>query len=249
MRTIGTFILEDDPVMQRLLKQAVERTPGLELLGVTGCPLQAGAMMAGLPVDLLLLDIGLPELDGYRYLDALPRKPVVIVVSADAGHAVRAFEHAAVDFLYKPFKQERFLKAVQRAMVLIHGPSSAASPATGLDNGQGNGHGTILLKSGKRMVPVRLDTIEVVRSVGNYVKVQLNDGALVAGITMHGIEEMLPADRFVRIHRSIIVAFRSIRALDAHGVEWRDEHLPFGGLYKRQAQAAIREHLSAAHKA
>jgi DNA-binding LytR/AlgR family response regulator len=249
MRTIGTFILEDDPVMQRLLKAAVEGTPGLELLGVTDCPLQAGAMMAGLSVDLLLLDIGLPELDGYRYLDALPRKPLVIVVSADPGHAVKAFEHAAVDFLSKPFKQERFLKAVQRAMVLLNVPSPAVVPAMPLGNGQKNGHGTILLKSGKRMVPVRLDAIEMVRSVGNYVKVHLGEGTLLAAITMHGMEGLLPADRFVRIHRSIIVAFRAIRAVDAHGVEWRDGQLPFGGLYKRQAQAAIREHLSAAHKA
>jgi len=247
MRTIGTFILEDDPVMQRLLEQAVLRTPGLELLGITGCPLQAGAMMAGLPVDLLLLDIGLPELDGYRFLEALPRKPMVIVVSANAGHAVKAFEHAAVDFLYKPFKHERFLKAVQRAMALLNAPPVAAVPAKPRSNAPGNGQGTILLKSGKRMVSVRLDAIEVVRSMGNYVRVQLSDGALLAGITMHGVEALLPADRFVRIHRSIIVAFRAIRAVDAHGVEWRDEQLPFGGLYKRQAQAAIREHLSVAH--
>lgn len=248
MRTIGTFILEDDPVMQRLLQTAVERTPGLELLGMTGCPLQAGAMMAGLPVDLLLLDIGLPELDGYRYLEALPRKPVVIVVSADAGHAVKAFEHAAVDFLYKPFKQERFLKAVQRAMALLSHPAQPAMPGPAASNDLGNAHRTILLKSGKRMLPVRLDAIEMVQSVGNYVRINLTDGTLLAAATMHGVEALLPADRFVRIHRSYIVAYKAIHAVDAHGVEWRDEQLPFGGLYKRQAQAAIREHLSAVRK-
>lgn len=243
MKPVYTFILEDDPVMQRLLQAAVERTPGLELLGVAGCPLQAGALMAGLPIDLLLLDIGLPELDGYGYLDALPRKPVVIVVSADAGNAVKAFEHAAVDFLCKPFTHERFLKAVQRAMVLLNRRVNDHQPVP--VPAIGNAQGTILLKSGKRMVPVRLDTIEVVQSVGNYVKLLLTDGSLLAAITMHGIEGLLPTDRFVRIHRSCIVAFSAIHALDAHGVECRGDQYPFGGLYKRQAMAAIREHLSA----
>jgi DNA-binding LytR/AlgR family response regulator len=250
MKEIRTFILEDDPVMQNVLKAAVERTPGLVLLGVSGCPLRAGAMMAALPVDLLLLDIGLPELDGYRYLEALPRKPVVIVVSAHADNAVQAFDHAAVDFLCKPFRHERFLKAVQRAMVVLNDrvqePAATVAPATSVGHSAGNGNGTLLLKSGKRMVPVRMDAIEVVQSVGNYVKLYLTDGALLASITMQAIEQLLPGDRFVRVHRSHIVAYRAIRALDVHGVEWRDGQLPFGALYKRHALSAIREHLSQA---
>jgi len=254
MKIIYTFILEDDAAMRTLLKGYVERTPGLVLVGTSGCPLEAGALMSAAPVDLLLLDIGLPELDGYGFLSTLPRAPAVIVVSADERHAVKAFDHAAVDFLIKPFGHERFLKAIRRADAMLHRPEPGSLPAQGIgkrmgnDNGNANGNantnGTIMLKIGKRMVPVRLDQIEAVQSVGNYVKVYLPDNHLLASSTMQAMEGMLPADRFVRVHRTWIVAYRCIQAVDAHGVEWHQQQLPFGGLYKRQAQASIRAHLS-----
>lgn len=237
MKTINTFILEDDATMRSLLKGYVERTPGLELVGMSGCPLEAGALMSTIPVDLLLLDIGLPEFDGYRFLGTLPRVPAVVVVSADAGHAVKAFDHAAVDFLIKPFTQERFLKAVRRAVGLLYKPEPATAAATV------TGSDTIMLKSGKRSVPVRLDEIDAVQSVGNYVKVSFAEGHLLASATMQAMEAVLPPDRFVRIHRTCIVAYRCIQAVDAHGVEWHGTHLPFGGLYKRQAQNSIKARL------
>jgi len=241
MRTLRTFILDDDGAMRSLLKASVSRAPGLELVGMSDCPLRAGAEMTSLSVDLLLLDIGLPELDGFGFLDSLPRKPAVIVVSGDAVHAAKAFEHGTVDFLYKPFTQERFLKAVHRAMLQLDpGILRPPSPGPGRD-----GPATILLKAGKNSVVVRLDDIESLQSVGNYVKVHLSEGSVLATITMRGIEELLPADRFVRVHRSWIVAYRAIKAVDAHGVFWRGKRVQFGGSYKRQAQASILERLTA----
>lgn len=241
MKRLRTFILEDDPAMQQLLCGCVERSPGLELVGASACPMEAGGQLSTTPVDLLLLDIGLPQLDGYRFLTTLPRIPQVIVVSADAGHAAKAFDHAAVDFLYKPFTQERFMKAVQRAIIQHRASDPQFAPERTqpvLD--------TIVLKTGRTSSSLRLGEIEAVQSVGNYVRLYTKQGPMVASSTMQAIEQQLPSERFVRIHRGWIVALDSIRSLDAHGVKVQGMELAFGGLYKRQAYATIKKYFKAA---
>ena len=237
MKRLRTYVLEDDPAMQKLLCAAVERSPGLELVGTSVCPMEAGGHLSTAPVDLLFLDIGLPQLDGYRFLGTLPRVPQVIVVSADADHAAKAFDHAAVDFLYKPFTQERFMKAVQRAIVQHRHLEAPAAPARPKESGD-----TLLLKTGKSNVAIPMNDIDAVQSVGNYVRVYSGSSHIVATSTMQAMDEKLPSDRFVRIHRGWIVAFKAIRSLDAHGVRLQELELDFGGLYKRQAYKAIKEY-------
>lgn len=239
MRALRTIIIEDDEVMRTLLCAYVERTPGLELLGAFAEPLEAGAMLAGLHADVLLLDIHLPQLDGFNVLASLEHRPLVVVVSGDASHAARSFDHAVIDFLHKPFSYDRFQRAIERvrrspaAMQLQERQPPPPSPK-GLDR-------SLELRSGGEVVQVRLNDIEVVQGLGNYVRLQLRSGSnLVVSETMTHMEEQLPPEHFIRIHRSYIVALASVLAVGTRKVEWRKGELPLGALYKRRAMQVIK---------
>lgn len=236
MKALRTFILEDDETMRTQLCAFVERTPGLELIGSSGDPVEAGSVLAQFPADLVLLDIHLPALDGYTFLSAMEQQPIVVVVSGDAGHAAKAFDHAAVDFLYKPFTYERFMKAMDRVKrtpmaEAVTGPPS--STARSLDR-------VLQLRSGSKMVEVPLDQVELAQGMGNYVKLHFrNGGTLLVSDTMTHMEELLPRTHFVRIHRSYIIALDAVRAVTSRRVEWRKGELPLGTIYKREALIAF----------
>jgi DNA-binding LytR/AlgR family response regulator len=234
--SIRVFILEDDETVRTQLRAFVNRTTGLVLVGESGDPLAAGATLSHHQVDLIFLDIGLPVLDGYAFLRSLDRPPLVIVISSDIGHAVHAFEHAAVDFLPKPFSYERFLKAVERtrAQAFVPGSSNPGIAPRSIPDRLLN------LRCGHKMVQVPIGTIEMVQSMGNYVKVYTRDNAhLLATNTMANMEASLPGEHFVRIHRSYIIAIDAVQALTSRSVEWRKGELPLGGNYKRNAMSAL----------
>jgi DNA-binding LytR/AlgR family response regulator len=267
MEGLRTFILEDDVMMRNVLRSYVKRTAGLVLTGSSSCPVESGALLAEEPVDLLFLDIGLPILDGFRFLASLASRPLVVVVSARPDHAAKAFDHDVIDYLYKPFTYERFLKAVERARASLglpvapddaathhghvepgHAPGYASLPRlpadartrTGRHAQGGAPAGAIMLRTSRRVVEVSKCDIELVQSMGNYVKVHLWDGGTItATSTLSAIEEQLPPEHFVRIHRTNIIAINAVRSLTARTLEWRRGMLPIGSNYKRQVLAAL----------
>ncbi|MFN6175954.1 MAG: LytR/AlgR family response regulator transcription factor [Flavobacteriales bacterium] len=234
--SIRVFILEDDGTVRTQLRAFVHRTPGLELVGESGDALEAGAFISHHRVDLVFLDIGLPVLDGYAFLRALDRPPLVIVVSGHAAHAAQAFEHSAVDFLLKPFSYDRFLKAVSRtrSQHLAPGTSSPRIEQPKIPDR------SLQLRCGHDTLQVPIGTIELVQSMGNYVKVYTRDDAhLLATNTMSNMEASLPGEHFVRIHRSYIIAIDAVLAVTSRSVEWRKGELPLGGNYKRNAMSTL----------
>jgi two-component system LytT family response regulator len=237
MKALRTFILEDDEVMRTQMRAFVERTPGLELIGSSGDPVEAGSVLAQHPADLVLLDIQLPGLDGYTFLSAMDAQPIVVVVSGDASHAAKAFDHAAVDFLYKPVSYARFQKAMDRVKRTpmagsVMGPTPSEDPSA-LDR-------ILQLRCGSKMVEVAIDQIELAQGMGNYVKLYIRgDGHLLVTDTMTHMEELLPKSHFVRIHRSYIIALNAVRLVSSRRLEWRKGELPLGTMYKREALMAF----------
>jgi two-component system, LytTR family, response regulator len=241
MHAINVFILEDDLVMRTLLQDLVRRTPNLELIGMSGDPLEAGVLMAREPVDILLLDIGLPKIDGFAFLGTLATQPQVIVISSDAHSAAQAFDHSVVDFLHKPFTYQRFMLAIERAT--RGSKASGRTPASpGMVPLAPARTLTITVRLDGRSLELAIADIEMLQSVGNYVKVHMrNGGAILIHQTMNHMEEILPGTDFVRIHRSYMIALGSIQALGSRTVEWRGGALPIGARYKKHAVAAIEQ--------
>lgn len=171
--------------------------------------------------DLLFLDVQMPGIDGFGVLQGIPKEklPAIIFTTAYGEYAVQAFEHNAVDYLLKPFNEERFRKAVDRARLTIAQRSGAAQPERG-DVGQPPSHTTpqrLVVRSKGTVEIVRVDDIDWIAAQHNYV--QLHAGNVVHTLrqTIQEIESRLDADSFLRIHRSIIVNVDRIRCLQACG--------------------------------
>jgi DNA-binding LytR/AlgR family response regulator len=229
MPRLKTYVLDDDPVMRLLLSGFVGRHPQLVLSGVGSTAAEAIEHLRREPADLLLLDIGLPDLNGFSVLAELSPVPSVIVVTGDGAHAIDAFEHAALDFLLKPFTFDRFCRAALRA-VDLH-PCRTARKEGPADL-EANASSKITLSVGRQRVLLPIDEIEMVQSVGNHCRVRRSSGNLLAHISLSRMEQLLPSDRFIRVHRSYIVAFNSIHSFSKSKVALNGISIPVGARYR-----------------
>jgi DNA-binding LytR/AlgR family response regulator len=172
------------------------------------------------PVDLLFLDINLPDLSGINFYQTLIQKPAVIFTTAYPEFAVEGFELEAVDYLLKPFSFERFRRAIGR-----------------VKSGAEDVPEHITLKVDKKTYRLAHADIQYIESIGDYVKVHLHDQVLIASETMKKLEETLPGDQFMRVHKSYIVATDAIQYLEGNRLSLADQKIPVGHSYRARVSA------------
>jgi DNA-binding LytR/AlgR family response regulator len=180
-------------------------------------------------VDLIFLDISMPQLSGTDFLRALPSAPRVIFTTAFRDHAVDGFELGAVDYLLKPYSLDRFLRAVHRA---IHPDiKSAPVPKESLTT---EAERFLYVRADRKMVKVMVDDIRYIESLKDYVRLHLSDRQIITKQTITALEDMLPEADFVRVHRSFIVAIRKIDSYSPGAVFIGKTEIPVGPLYKHE---------------
>jgi DNA-binding LytR/AlgR family response regulator len=230
MEHIRTFIYSaDQPTRQQLLA-LVEQCPLLEYAGVASAAAEVPAT-APQGLGLLLLDVGAGTGDGPAFMGSVWEAAPTVLLADSPLQAVDAFTRGAVDFLLKPVEVSRFHKAVLRAAKGVPwrpGPSQLQDELDSLE-----------LKTGKGVVHVTVDDIHLVQSMGNYVKIHLSGGNVLATATMADMEQHLPMSRFVRIHRSYIVALPQVRSIGPRSIGCKGRELPLGGFYRRNALERI----------
>lgn len=225
MTTIRTVIVDDEPLARDKLRGFLARHPALELVGEAGDGSEAVRVIDTANPDLLLLDIQMPELDGFEVLAAVSKEPLpyVIFVTAFDHYAVQAFERGALDYLLKPVAPDRFDLAIERAR---HQLSSgrAQDLAERLDRaleqaGSRPRLERFLVKEGDRSRLVPLQEIEWIEAAGNYLKLHGKDAVHLVRGTLKLVETRLDPARFARIHRTVIVNLDRIRYLEpwSHG--------------------------------
>lgn len=219
------LVIEDEPLAQNILKKYISDHPSLELLAVCADALEAQTIFHDQTIHLLFLDINLPKLSGINFLKTLPNPPLVIFTTAYPGFAVEGFELNAVDYLVKPFSFERFLKAVNKALVRLNFTSSAKA-------GESKNSVSIFLKADKKIHKVDLDSILYIEAVGDYMKVITESGQLIVNETMKQMQEELPAKDFIRIHKSFIIAINKIKYIEGNYVCLADKNIPIGATYR-----------------
>ena len=230
VRKLHTVILEDDVVLLQLLRSYVARIPELGPVEFFTDPVQALETLRSKAVDLLLLDIGLPGISGFQLLERLPSKPHVIIITADADHALEGFEQGAVDLLLKPFTLERLLRSVHRATGRSKNAGNAALATT---TGPGDRPVVLSLRSGRSTLRIPARSILMAEALGNYVKLHLNDRVIIVNSTLKTIEKQLPPDLFVRVHRSYIVSLSSIRDIHQDTLFTGHGEVPVGATYRK----------------
>ncbi|MBP3767180.1 MAG: response regulator transcription factor [Prevotella sp.] len=199
------MIIDDEPLAVKLLESFVARTPQLQLVGSFTDSVEAIAALRQQHVDLVFLDIQMPDLDGMELAHMLPAKTMIIFTTAFKEYAFDSYEVSAVDFLLKPIRYNKFLAAVEKCKKRREPPLQAPK-----------GLSTLFIRVDGELRQLQQDDILYVEGMKDYVMfyLQSQQRPLITHLTMKAVEDMLPADRFMRVHRSFIVALDKIRSID-----------------------------------
>ena len=201
------MIIDDDELSRLTLEKLLDQAQLLELRGSCSNPLEAVPLLEQHPVDVLFLDVEMPEMSGLDFLRSLKKAPVVILVTARPEYAADAFDLDVADYLVKPPTLPRFLKAVHRALDAVAENRAAASPAVETAS-------TLFVKVGTQLKGIPVDEIAWIEGTGDYATIQAGRDKYVTHATLKRIEARLPKDRFMRVHRSHIVQLSKITAIE-----------------------------------
>ena len=212
--------IDDEPLALEVVRSHAAKVPFIELAATFTDAFQALDYMKKKPVDLLFLDIRMPDINGMDFYNGLSRKPLVIFTTAYSEHAVYSFELDAVDYLLKPFSLPRFMKACNKAYEVWQWKH------------QGKMQEYVFLKTGYEQIKVEFDDILYLNAEGNYINVVLLTGKLLTRMTFAEMEALLPPSNFVRIHRSYIVNKDHVDKIERHQVTIRNEIIPVSENYR-----------------
>ncbi|MBK8506435.1 MAG: response regulator transcription factor [Saprospiraceae bacterium] len=227
---INTLIVDDEPLALDVLETYIQRMPELKLVKRCANAFEANEALSSHDVDLMFLDIQMPQLTGIDFIKTLKNPPLVIFTTAFPNYAIEGFELDAVDYLLKPISAERFMKAANKAIEQI---KLRQSKQTGdqIDETE-----FIFVKADKKYVKVRYDDIIYIEGLKDYVIIKLHVGRVITLQTMKSLEDKLPAKIFKRIHRSYIINVDKINAIVGNMVEvlenGKAKHLPVGKNYR-----------------
>ncbi|NUO01931.1 MAG: response regulator transcription factor [Saprospiraceae bacterium] len=216
MTPIRCIAVDDEPLSLRIIEKYAADLPRLELLATCGDAFEAMETLRRLPVDLMFLDINMPRLSGISLLKSLDKQPLVIFTTAYPEFAVEGFELEAVDYLLKPFSQERFLKAVNRAADRL---AANALPEEAPPD-------FLMAKVDKKLFKVDFQDIVYIEAYGDYVKIFTKDKMLLTKERLSTVEQQLPPKQFFRIHRSYVIALSAIEFIEGNTVKIGKERLP-----------------------
>ncbi|MBK8043137.1 MAG: response regulator transcription factor [Haliscomenobacter sp.] len=234
---IKVIIVDDEPLAQDVLETYIEKIPELSLVGKCGNALEANEMLKQEEVDLMFLDIQMPQLTGIDFLKTLPKPPLVIFTTAYSNYAVEGFELNALDYLLKPISLERFMKSVNKAaeqLELLR--KEAPAPAALEDPSISDSGEYIFVKADKKLIKVNFQEIIYIEGLKDYVIIRMENQRVITLQTMKSLEDKLPVSKFKRIHRSYIVNIDKINAIVGNMIEVLEKgqakHLPIGKNYR-----------------
>ncbi|MBC7487711.1 MAG: response regulator transcription factor [Cytophagaceae bacterium] len=234
MRKINCLIVDDEPLALDLIERYVNQTPFLELKGRCHGPLEAMDIMDKEPVDLLFLDIQMLDMTGIEFSRTLKNGPKIIFTTAFEKYALEGFRVDALDYLLKPFNYGEFLRSANKAK----GWFDRGEPAKEMKEDK---QAYLFVKSEYKLIRIDLANILYIEGLKDYVKIHLQDKSapILSLMSMKAIEEELPEQDFMRIHRSYIVNLSKIEIVERGKIRIRDFYMPVADNYKERFQEFI----------
>lgn len=213
--------IDDEPIALEIIKSHASKVPFITLQKTFTDAFVAITYLQHNSVDLIFLDIKMPDISGIDFLKSLSKPPMVIFTTAYTEHAVQSFELDAIDYLLKPFSLSRFLKACNKAHELFN-----------LRSGKQEAKAShIFIKDGYEQVKVALDEILYIEASGNYTQIQLQSKLLSSRITINDLADLLPKTGFIRCHRAFIIAKNKISKFDRNQIWIGEKIIPIGATY------------------
>ena len=230
---INCLIVDDEELAQSVIEKYIDTLPTLKLVGKCENAIEAISFLHNNKVDLLFLDLNMPELSGLEMLKTLNDPPKVIITTAYSEYALESYDFGVVDYLLKPIKLERFLKAVNKAVeqlsLIPKDEEMKAGPTTT----------SIFIKEDHNTIQVNVSDIDYVEAYGNYIKVHTSGKTFLTRETIIHIEERLPGSAFVRVHKSFIINSDKIQKISGNEVLIADKKIPVGNTYKNELMKRI----------
>jgi two-component system LytT family response regulator len=226
---IRCMIVDDKPLAIDILKEYICRVPGLQLDHETRHPLEALDYFQSAAIDLIFLDIQMPELDGLEFLRILQGRALVILSTAYAKYALAGYDYGVVDYLLKPVSFERFLQAVGKARQAL---LVRESPASSTENARLPAANALFIKTGYRIERVPFEEILYIESRQNYVALITGSRTIMSLQNLKQIEEKLPAGKFIRVHKSYLVSVDQIRTIEKGQIHIGKAVIPVGDNYR-----------------
>lgn len=231
------IIIEDEPMAMDLMKRYVSQTPMLKLINTFSNPLNALAYVAEHDIDLIFLDIQMPELTGIQFVQSLSNSPLIIFTTAYHDYGVESYEYNTVDYLLKPITYPRFLKAVNKAKNQFS--TKITNPYSTNEQNQKT---TLTLKSGSQTHLIHLENLKYVEGTGNYLTLHIDDGRkILILMTLKEVESILPDKQFIRIHKSYIISLSHLMSYERHQVKIGNTILPVGMTFREHFFSRIKK--------
>lgn len=230
---LSCAIIDDEPLAIGLLESYVKKTPFLELQNSYSSAFQAMDTLKENPVDVLFLDIQMPELNGLEFARMLPESTRVIFTTAFEQYAIDGFRVNALDYLLKPISYTDFLMAVNKAVKWFELNRLSQGGVSQMPNNAGEDF--ICVKSDYKLYQINLNDILYIEGLKDYVKIYLEgkERPLISLVSMKSMEEKLPSDRFMRVHRSFIVQKSKIKVIDKFRIVFGKTYIPVSESYKQ----------------
>ena len=224
MKQLTAIIIDDEPLARKKVETFIDKSVLIDLKGSFQNPVEALDFLKDNRIDLIFLDIRMSELSGFEFLDKLQNRPSVIIASAYEEYALKGFEYEVDDYLLKPFSYERFLKAIEK--IKSSRDSANISEAEKVDY--------ITVKSENRIEKININSILYIEGMRDYLRIHTTDKKIMTLMNFSTMESILPADKFIRIHRSFMVAIDKINVIEKDSVSVNNSILPIGRSYKKQ---------------
>lgn len=229
---ITCLIVDDEPMARNLLSAYVRKVPYLNLLGTCANAMEAMEALRQQPVDLLFLDIQMPDITGIAFLRSLQRKPMVLFTTAYSEYALESYELDVIDYLLKPITFERFLKAIDKVNQRAQVPA-LSTPAIDTSIASPSPAEFIFVKDGTKLVKVNLHDILYIEGLKDYVTIHTTTQKIVTLQRLKTLETQLPSALFMRIHNSFIISLLAIDIVHTHEVQIGKAMLPISDSYKK----------------
>ncbi len=237
MKKIKCLIVDDEALARKLLENYVNQLPHLELVGMCKNPMEALTILQTNTIDLMFLDIQMPQITGINFLKILQQKPYVVFTTAYEKYALEGYALDVVDYLLKPFGFERFFQAVNKVMDRMQTPQASIEKTS--TTPQVSTKDFILVKSEHRIYRMKFKDILYIQSMQAYVAFHLEKERILSLNTMKQLEKDLPNNQFIRIHKSYIVSIDKIELLEHNQIIIGKEKLPIGASYREKVMKVV----------
>lgn len=231
--TLKCIAIDDEPLALKQISSYIQRTPFLEQVALCQSAFEALDILTNTQVDLLFVDINMPDLNGLDFVKSLTQKPFLIFTTAYSEYAIEGFKVDATDYILKPIGYEDFLKAVNKVKTRVQTDN-------GNDEKLTSNSESLFVKSEYKLIRINLADIKYIESANEYVQIHIeNEKPITTLIRLKNMEEQLPKNRFMRVHRSFIVNLEKVKVIDRNRIVFDKVYIPVGDQYKDVFQSFI----------